>query len=523
MATPQMNPFGSTAGSIFGGDTDANGSVLGLQNALPMPSDLNRAGAIISGQEDPAIKQQGQNVQSIALIAGLKQRQQEIALKRMELLPKLFEMGAKLDLMSDNPKAREAIATALGNFSQKGGLNLPPDFFKSFLSADEIGQKSAKTDFPFLKEANPQAYRQLKLLMMKGGVEALSDAMKANKTYGAQFADAALRKLDDMGLLKDENGKPINTKRATALLDNVHPGLSDLVEKNKWAQYDLVGPETATDIQKAKGIADLKEPSTTKENRDAYVQALYPDQKWEDLTGPEKTKVLEKQKTAPAIIIGSTLLEQKANAPIQPKDIGLWVDPSGNALPAKDVTGKRIGDLPEGSVKLLNPLEAKALGAAKALVGMADRINTIAPKLLTKYGKSTIGNIFEVQGNRIILKSKEAGGDPLLQSYQTYLNDFLITAPQAQGIPGSREGQRLIELFKQGTPTLASSVESTKAATDAMIDSVNFRWQPRGIDIMGTGGGTSFNTADDIKAAVQSGQLDRASGLKILKEKFGYQ
>ena len=129
-----MNRLGSTAGSVFGGDTDMSGSALGLDNAFPMPSDLNRAGAIIAGQEDPAIKQQAVNLQTAAMIGELRQRREQI---KRQSLNDFLDFAVKLDLddetttkitklaISANPQLKEYFGSQLENLSVSAKSKTP--------------------------------------------------------------------------------------------------------------------------------------------------------------------------------------------------------------------------------------------------------------------------------------------------------------------------------------------------------------------------------------------------------------
>jgi len=115
-----MNKFGSTAGNLFGGDEDISGSVLGLENAFPMPSDLNRAFAIIGGQEDPAVKAQSQNLQAGAILARLQQEQRETRAKQAAQFSEILKTAK--DFMPFIPEEeRPKLAKSIAEKAKKAG------------------------------------------------------------------------------------------------------------------------------------------------------------------------------------------------------------------------------------------------------------------------------------------------------------------------------------------------------------------------------------------------------------------
>ena len=172
--------------------------------------------------------------------------------------------------------------------------------------------------------------------------------------------------------------------------------------------------------------------------------------------------------------------QAEAKDRIPQKDAGLWVDNTGKVL-TKVIGESAIGTMASGGIRLLNSDEAKGLRVAVGVLGIGDELRTLAPGILKQYKGATIGQIFDVQGNRLVLKAVAAGGEPNLKKFVTFLNDYLISLPQAFGIPGSREGIRLIEMFRAGTGTLADTVQSINASLDANAVAIDARWTPRGI------------------------------------------
>ena len=241
MATPEMGVLGSLAGNQFGGDTDIGGSILGLN----MPSDLNRAGAIIAGQEDPAIKQQGQNIQSMALIAGLKQKQEEMELKRIEALPKLFETASFLGSLpgGDDPKARENFAVSISKAAKQLKFDISPKDAMRFLDDESSG---VTTGFEFAADVlGKQKYREL---WRAGKIDTLS---KVHSDRGTQIAEQAM--FDIAEQTKDpKTGEPtLNTETVVKILNRAKPGLSRYVRDETWGVAGYDSPKTMTETRKA--------------------------------------------------------------------------------------------------------------------------------------------------------------------------------------------------------------------------------------------------------------------------------
>lgn len=178
--------------------------------------------------------------------------------------------------------------------------------------------------------------------------------------------------------------------------------------------------------------------------------------------------------------------EVAANKSIPAKDFGLWVTPEGENLTPQAFKGKTEGDLLEaGAIRLNDAQTARSLAGAKRVLGIGDQIRELVPQVLTKVGKSTLGDIFAVQGNRLAIKSKELAGDPTIRKLQSYLIDYTISLPIAMGLAPGREGPRLLEVIQPGVVHLSDTVESALEVLEANINSVNAAWQHRGIDLYG--------------------------------------
>lgn len=171
-----------------------------------------------------------------------------------------------------------------------------------------------------------------------------------------------------------------------------------------------------------------------------------------------------------------------ADAPLTVKNAPFVFDSGGNLLPPAQVIGKKPSELPTDTVFLPNPQERGALRSAKSLLDIRNKIAADLPALLPQFSNSPVSDIFNVQGNKLVLKSKEMAGNPKLADMTARVNDFIIEAPIAMGLPGGRESDTVRSQTAKGI--LGGTVQGMLAGLDANIDSVNSRWKDSvGIDI----------------------------------------
>ena|SRR3990167_5021280 len=193
-----------------------------------------------------------------------------------------------------------------------------------------------------------------------------------------------------------------------------------------------------------------------------------------------------------------------ANKPIPAKDFGLWVTPTGKSLQPENFKGKTEGNLLEGGhIRLNDAQTARSLSGAKRVIQIGDQIGKAIPDILTRVGKSKLGDIFEVQGNKLAIKAKEFAGDPAVRKLQAFMIDYLVSVPIAMGLAAGREGPRLLEVLQPGVPHLTDTVESALEVIDANAKSINAAWLHRGIDLYGerkmAGAGQAPSVGEIIK------------------------
>ena len=256
MPTHEMSVLGSLAGNQFGGDTDIAESVLGLN----MPSDLNRAFAIIGGQEDPAIKQQGQNIQAMALIAGLKQKQEEMKERReqnkRQSLNNFLDFASKLDLddetvtkitkmvISGNPELKTYFGEELGNLSVSMKSKTPLVITRKF-DENELPDISRPRMFM------PAGTYKLKGIMRQG--QFMPTEIEPEKTTRTPVVDEIVRELASdptTGKLDPERAKVIYKDLRTNP-QGLESRAADLIFKKHQGKAT---PEDLTVLEELKGL-----------------------------------------------------------------------------------------------------------------------------------------------------------------------------------------------------------------------------------------------------------------------------
>ena len=190
-----------------------------------------------------------------------------------------------------------------------------------------------------------------------------------------------------------------------------------------------------------------------------------------------------KRKAASALTVRET---PPAERRLNRIDAPFIVDKNGNNVPLNKIIGKQLSEVPE-AVAVLSATELPGLKAAQRVVRIGDELKSLAPQILKKYGGVSLGQMFKVVGNKIYLTEiAQRAGDPNVVKFQTLLNGFLISEPQALGIPGGRESVRLLELVAKGAPTFGSTIEGLNAAIDTTINTdIAPAWEARGINIQG--------------------------------------
>lgn len=193
--------------------------------------------------------------------------------------------------------------------------------------------------------------------------------------------------------------------------------------------------------------------------------------------------VERKRKAASALVVRET---PPAERRLNRIDAPFIVDKYGNNVPLNKILGKQLSEVPE-AVAVLSATELPGLKAAQRVVRIGEELKALAPQILKKYGGVSLGQMFKVVGNKIYLTEiAQRAGDPNVVKFQTLLNGFLISEPQALGIPGGRESVRLLELVAKGAPTFGSTVEGLNAAIDTTINTdIAPAWEARGINVQG--------------------------------------
>ena len=176
---------------------------------------------------------------------------------------------------------------------------------------------------------------------------------------------------------------------------------------------------------------------------------------------------------------------ESAREKIKPEQAAMYVDKNGNTIPVKDVVGKNVSELPEGAVKLAGQQEVGALRSARALPELGDRLIRNSQPVLAQYRGKYLKDLFEVQSTKAGMSIKAKSGDPALAKFAADMTDFMIAAPQAQGIPGGRETVGLFNKLGMGLPNKDDTVESATAKVNEQILNVGSRWSSRGINISG--------------------------------------
>jgi len=228
-------------------------------------------------------------------------------------------------------------------------------------------------------------------------------------------------------------------------------------------------------------------------------------------TEPYRIEIIQKGAEARGAEQRKTIdyrLGAMANAPISEKTASLWVDSAGNAIPVRDIIGKTPAQIDEaygGVVRLESPAARGAITTAKSLPDMQDKIAALLPSLFPKYKGQALSDIFSVQGNKLVLKSKELAGDPKLADFTARMNDFIIEVPIGMGLPGGRESDKVREQTAKGL--LSYSVEGILAGMKADIDSVASKWRSRGIDITAGSRGPAGGGAGQAPALSKDGEL----------------
>lgn len=187
-------------------------------------------------------------------------------------------------------------------------------------------------------------------------------------------------------------------------------------------------------------------------------------------------------------------------------DAPFIVDENGKNIPLNKIIGKQLSEVPEAAA-VLTATELASLKAAQRVVRIGEELKVLAPSILKQYEGTSIGKILEVQGNQIYLtQGAQRAGDPAVAKFQTLLNGFLISEPQALNVPGGRLSTTLIDRVAKGAPTFGSTVESLIAAVDTTINTdIAPAWDARGINIrrkITSGGNVQRSTSKSGKPMI---------------------
>jgi len=243
------------------------------------------------------------------------------------------------------------------------------------------------------------------------------------------------------------------------------------------------GPSTAFAAQAA--LDAVQQAKSAGQPVPKRIQDAFPGMSHDQIAKSLQTSIKADQQRQQQNIAFRIDTAETAREKIKPEQAAMWVDKYGNSLSPKDIVGKSASELPEGAVKLGGQTEINALRSARALPELGDRLIKNAQPVLSKYKGQRMGDIFDVQGNRLVIKSRAAAGDPQLAKFAADMTDFMIAAPQAQGIPGGRETVGLFNRLGTGLPSFQDTVESAAAKVNEQVLNVGSRWSSRGINITG--------------------------------------
>lgn len=242
--------FGSSQGVLGLSDQSGGASALGLEGAFPMPSDLNRAFAIIGGQEDPAIKQQAVNLQGAATLGQLRNQQQEMAVKRITAFPRVMQEIRKLSRQAETPSARKNLATVAAKVLGELKIGLSADDI-SALFDDEGGLQAAAQGYPFAS----LVLRKSEISDLLQSADGISAIRKADEQGAIITAENALQKLEKENIPRPKTA----TEFRKMLAENLHkfPGFEQAMAilpyrlpEEFYERTGIVGPKALAEVEK---------------------------------------------------------------------------------------------------------------------------------------------------------------------------------------------------------------------------------------------------------------------------------